>query len=117
MSTDALQGAVPVGTTPGVVEAGASVLCHYCGILPGATVDHVVPRSLLPRAQRMLGMVTQNSVKACEHCNGRKSSFRVDCCESCLDAWVRWGPADWERTVKVVSKIWVAKKARALTRP
>lgn len=142
MSTDALLGTASVDAMPDVAEVGAAVLtdtgaasadplslaaqvkgsgaapvlCHYCGMLPGATIDHIVPRVLLPRAERMLGMVTENSVKACQHCNGRKSAYRVDCCERCLDAWRRWGPADWETTVAVVSKIWVAKKARALAR-
>ena len=97
-------------------EVKPLVKCHYCGLLPGNTVDHIVPRVLLPRAQRMLGLVTDNSVKACQHCNGRKSAFRVDCCERCLRAWETWGPPDWEITVQVVSKIWVAKKARELVR-
>lgn len=92
------------------------MLCHYCGMLPGVTVDHIVPRSLLPRGERMLGLVVGNSVKACKHCNGRKSAFRVECCESCLAAWQRWGPADWETRVTVVSKLWVAKTARIQAR-
>jgi len=91
-------------------------LCHYCGVLPGSTRDHVVPRVLLERGKRMLGGYTNNSVPACTHCNGRKGSYRVDCCEDCLAKWQEHGPADWETTVTVVSKIWVAKKALALAR-
>lgn len=114
-------GAVATGVSPVLIppapgDLARPVLCHYCGLLPGNTVDHIVPRSLLPRGERMLGKVTDNSVKACQPCNGRKSSFRVDCCERCLSAWKQWGPADWEIKVTVVSKTWVAKKARDLAR-
>lgn len=114
-TSTARPGAVEIEVPPALALVHP-VLCHYCGMLPGTTTDHIVPRSLLPRAERMLGKVTSNSVKACQPCNGRKSSFRVDCCETCLAAWERWGPPDWETRVTVVSKLWVAKTARTLAR-
>lgn len=92
------------------------VLCHYCRVNPGVTRDHVVPRMRLERAKRLIGGYVNNSVPACQKCNGRKGNSRVDCCPACLAKWEEHGPADWEITVPVVSLTYVTAKSKALAR-
>jgi hypothetical protein len=47
-------------------------LCPYCGIRPGITNDHIVPRCLFPAI--IPNGVYLPTVKACKHCNGIKKS-------------------------------------------
>lgn len=66
-----------------------STTCHYCGDHAG-TVDHIVPRSLLPKPQSRLPywFRAHNIVPACFKDNGKKANFRSDCeCETCVWAW------------------------------
>lgn len=63
--------------------------CHYCEG-KAESVDHIVPRSLLPKPQSLLPywFRSVNLVPACLECNGKKAALRSDCeCEMCTWAW------------------------------
>jgi hypothetical protein len=81
--------------------------CHYCD-QPGATRDHVVPRSLL----RHVAVVRAGSgpewpanvVPCCLRCNQMKGDKRSDCeCQTCVVAWAVYGPVNrpWPEVVPV----------------
>ncbi len=70
--------------------------CHYCGG-PASTRDHIVPRRLWPLGGLTPDEGQGNVVPACPRCNGRKNDQRSDCaCNTCLRAWTRLGPPDWQ---------------------
>lgn len=51
------------------------ILCAYCRRMPGATADHVVPRSYRRRAE--LPKRLRGTVRACWECNLRKGNRRL----------------------------------------
>jgi hypothetical protein len=72
-------------------------LCHYCGVAPGITTDHIVPRAFGgPDAM-------WNYVSACEQCNLEKAAGWPVCgCPVCQGAIARFlsDPAKRERAQK-----------------
>lgn len=61
------------------------LLCHYCGVRPGTTIDHVVPRALGGPDARY------NYQPSCETCNYSKGSSWPTCpCDFCESARVRF---------------------------
>ena len=51
-----------------------------------------------------MGQIVNNSVPACGSCNQRKGNKRVlDCCDSCANCWVLYGPPEWAVTVPTIT--------------
>lgn len=56
-------------------------MCHYCGIRPGTTTDHIVPRAFSGPDS------ITNFVSSCETCNLEKGAKWPTCtCPKCLNA-------------------------------
>jgi hypothetical protein len=59
--------------------------CHYCGVMPGITRDHIVPKSRRGSSREY------NIVSACVSCNGSKRDKMPTCrCPKCTVAVDRW---------------------------
>jgi hypothetical protein len=73
------------------------LLCHYCGVNPGITTDHIVPRAFSgPDAM-------WNYVSSCEQCNLDKAASWPTCsCSVCQGAIARFlaDPAKRERAME-----------------
>jgi hypothetical protein len=68
------------------------LICHYCLSAPGNTIDHIVPRAIIPKGKKLEAwLLIVNRVRACHDCNNRKGSFRADCdCPQCKMAWAAY---------------------------
>lgn len=75
------------------------LVCHYCGVRPGITTDHIVPRAFGgPDA-------VWNYVSACAICNSEKASSWPTCdCEKCTTAVERFltDPAKREKAMSIL---------------
>lgn len=76
-------------------------VCHYCGVRPGTTIDHIVPRAFGgPDAM-------WNYVSSCESCNLSKAASWPTClCGICTAAVDRFlsDPARRERALKRIAE-------------
>ena len=74
-------------------------LCHYCGVRPGVTTDHIVPRAFGgPDA-------IWNFVPSCPTCNSQKASnWPTHDCPVCQNAIARFlaDPAKREKALEIL---------------
>lgn len=62
-----------------------SEMCHYCGVVEGDTLDHIIPKSKGGRRQDW------NLVPACMPCNQEKADRVLPThCPKCVAAYRRW---------------------------